>query len=113
MVRAVTFVSLLSALVVGVYLFGAGSTVNGPTSRSATSAEQKGAAAAATANFQQAAAALEQNRAFAGTYLGTNLGGFGVTLVRADESAYCVQAGAGPSLMHLAGPGGTPAAGGC
>lgn len=113
MVRAVTLLSLLSALVVGVYLFGAASTIGGPTSKSATSAKQKGAVAAATANFQQAAAALEQTRAISGTYEGTNLAGFGVTLVRADAATYCIQAGAGSSLMHQSGPGGPPAAGGC
>ena len=111
MVRAVTLLSLLGALVVGVYLFGAGSTVAGPTSRSAISAKEKGALAAATANFQQAAAALEQTRAISGTYEGANLAGFGVTLVRADAVTYCVQAGAGPSLMHQNGPGAAPAAG--
>jgi len=44
---------------------------------------------------------------------GVSLGGFGVTLVRANASSYCVQSGSGQSLMHLAGPGGAPAAGAC
>ena len=113
MVRAATLLSLLGALVVGVYLFGVGSTVAGPTSPSATNARNAGAIAAAGANLQQAAAALEQNRAATGTYAGTNLAGFGVTLVRADESVYCVQAGAGASLVHQSGPTSPPAAGGC
>jgi hypothetical protein len=68
--------------------------------------------AQATANavaFQQAQAQLEQQHALNGTYAGTSLAGFGVTLVRADASTYCIQnAGA-----HLAGPGGAAATGPC
>jgi hypothetical protein len=113
MVRAVTLISLLSALVVGVYLFGAGSRAAGPTSQAAKSAESKGIAAAATANFQQAVAALEQTHAVSGRYAETNLAGFGVTLMRADTISYCIQAGIGTSLMHQTGPNGAPAAGPC
>jgi hypothetical protein len=105
MVRAVTFLSLLSALVIGAYLFGAGSHAAGPTSQAAKSAESKGIAATATVNFQQAAAALEQNRAVSGTYAGTNLAGFGVALVRADAASYCIQAGVGNAVLHQSGPG--------
>ena len=68
--------------------------------------------AQATANgvaFQQAQAQLEQQHALNGTYAGTSLAGFGVTLVRADANTYCIQnAGA-----HLAGPSGTAATGPC
>ena len=113
MVRAVTLISLLSALVVGVYLFGAGSRAAGPTSQAAKSAESKGIAAAATVNFQQAAAALEQTHAVSGTYAETNLAGFGVTLMRADTVSYCIQAGVGTSVMHQSGPGAGPAVGPC
>lgn len=113
MVRAVTLISLLGAMLVGVYLFGAGSRVAGPASPVATHAEQAGSAAAATANFQQASAALEQTRAVSGSYSGTDLSGFGVTLVRADSSSYCIQNGAGVAAMHVSGPGGAPAAGSC
>jgi hypothetical protein len=113
MVRAVTFLSLLAALVVGAYLFGAGSRAAGPTSQAAQSAESKGIAAAATANFQQATAALEQTHAVSGTYAETNLAGFGVTLVRADTVSYCIQTAVGPSQQHQSGPGGAAAAGPC
>jgi Tfp pilus assembly protein PilE len=68
--------------------------------------------AQATANavaFQQAQAQLEQQHALNGSYAGTSLAGFGVTLVRADANTYCIQnAGA-----HLAGPGGAAATGPC
>ena len=113
MVRAVTLISLLSALVVGVYLFGAGSRAAGPTSQAAKSAESKGIAAAATTNFQQAAAALEQTHAVSGTYAETNLAGFGVTLVRADTASYCIQTGVGTGQQHQSGPGGAPLPGPC
>jgi len=68
--------------------------------------------AQATANgvaFQQAQAQLEQQHALNGTYAGTSLAGFGVTLVRADASTYCIQ----NATAHLAGPGGTAATGPC
>ena len=113
MVRAVTLISLLSALVVGVYLFGAGSRAAGPTSQAAKSAESKGIAAAATANFQQAVTALEQTHAVSGTYAETNLAGFGVTLVRADAMSYCIQASVGTSVQHQTGPGGEALPGPC
>jgi hypothetical protein len=113
MVRAVTLISLLSALVVGVYLFGAGSRAGGPTSQAAKSSQSKGISAVATANFQQATAALEQTHAVSGTYAETNLAGFGATLMRADAVSYCIQASVGASVMHQAGPGAGPAAGPC
>jgi hypothetical protein len=113
MVRAVTFLSLLAALVIGAYLFGAGSHVAGPTSQAAKSAESKGIAAAATVNFQQAAAALEQTHAVSGTYAATSLAGFGVTLVRADAVSYCIQAGIGNAVQHQSGPGGSSLPGPC
>ena len=68
--------------------------------------------AQATANgvaFQQAQAQLEQQHALNGTYAGTSLAGFGVTLVRADASTYCIQ----NASAHLAGPGGAAATGPC
>jgi hypothetical protein len=113
MVRAVTLISLLSALVMGVYLFGAGSRAAGPTSQVARSAESKGIAAVSTVNFQQAAAALEQTRAVSSTYAETNLAGFGVMLMRADTASYCIQTGVGTAVQHQSGPGGAPAAGPC
>ena len=59
--------------------------------------------------FEQAQAQLEQQHALNGTYAGTSLAGFGVTLVRADASTYCIQ----NATAHLAGPGGAAAAGPC
>jgi putative hemolysin len=113
-VRAVTLLSLLAAVAVGGYLFVAGNNAAGPTSPRVSTAEQQGVQAAASVNLQQAAAALEANRASTGSYAGTSLSGYGdVLLVRADASSYCVQSGSGATTFHLAGPGGSPAAGGC
>jgi hypothetical protein len=38
---------------------------------------------------------------------------FGVALVRADASSYCIQTGAGSALQHETGPGGSPRPGAC
>jgi hypothetical protein len=59
--------------------------------------------------FQQAEAQLESQHALNGTYAGTSLAGFGVTLARADANSYCIQNAA----AHLAGPGGIAASGPC
>jgi Tfp pilus assembly protein PilE len=64
---------------------------------------------AAAQALQQAAVALEQYHTLNSTYVGASLTGFGVTLARADASAYCVQI----ANAHLAGPGGTARPGAC
>ena len=113
-IRMFGLVGVLAALVIGAYLtVGGGGGASSPSSAQVTTVEQQALAAAASANFQQAAAALEQNRAATGSYEGTSLAGFGVELVRADASSYCIQSGAGTSLEHEQGPGGSPAPGGC
>lgn len=82
---------------------------SGSTRKQETQAVDQAQAAANGVAFQQAQAQLEQQHALNGTYAGTSLAGFGVTLVRADASTYCIQnAGA-----HLAGPGGVAATGPC
>ena len=63
----------------------------------------------ASSRKQQAQAQLESQHALNGTYAGTSLAGFGVTLARADASTYCIQ----NATAHLAGPGGTAATGPC
>ena len=59
--------------------------------------------------FQQAETQLEAQHSVNGTYAGTSLAGFGVTLARADASTYCIQ----NATSHVAGPGGTAASGPC
>jgi hypothetical protein len=100
------------ALVGGLWALNAGET--GPTSERVQQAEAEAKAAAGTINFAQATLELEAHRLESGTYAGAAVTpAFGVTLVRADVSSYCLQAGVGGALQHLAGPGGTPAAGPC
>ena len=86
----------------------------GTTSQSAQGAETQAQQASAGINFGQASLQLEAFHAQSGTYAGASLpASFGVTLVRADTTSYCMQSGEGAALQHLAGPGGQPAAGGC
>jgi hypothetical protein len=108
----------LLGLLVSLALVGALWMMNaresGPTSQAAQRAETQAQQATAGINFSQAALQLETVHAESGTYVGATLPpSFGVTLVRADGSSYCLQAGTASSLQHLVGPGGQPAAGGC
>ena len=112
-IRMFGLVGVLAALVIGAYLTVGGGGNSSPSSAQVTTVEQQAVAAASSVNFQQAAAALEQNRAASGSYAGTSLAGFGVQLVRADAASYCIQSGTGTSLEHEQGPGGSPAAGAC
>jgi Tfp pilus assembly protein PilE len=109
-VRGVSILSLLVALLVAGWLLTAQQR-NGTAERSKAVDQARQAATGLT--FQQAQVQLEQFHALHGTYAGASTAGFAVTLVRADASSYCVEATAGGSTSHLAGPGGTPAAGGC
>ncbi|HYX75837.1 MAG TPA: hypothetical protein VE757_01555, partial [Gaiellaceae bacterium] len=107
MVRGVSLISLLAALLIAGWLLTEQSS---GSNKAKTSAEI--ARAEQSANrvaFQQAETQLEAYHAESGTYAGAPLGGFGVTLVRADASSYCIQS----ASSHLAGPGGTAAAGAC
>ena len=111
-IRSLGFVSLLAALAIGGYLVSAQWRSAGPTSPTASTAIAAAGAEVGTLNLQQAALALEQFRVESGSYAGAGLGGFGVILRRADFGAYCVETVRAP-VTHLAGPGGTPAAGPC
>jgi hypothetical protein len=113
-VRTLSLVSLLCALAIGAYLFTTQMRENGPTSDLAQQAEADAAAAASTANFQAAAPALQAWFAEHGSYAGATLQPvFGVQLVRADATSYCLQSGGGETAQHVVGPGGTPAPGPC
>lgn len=103
---------MLIALAVGGYLVSQQLKSTGPSSPTASQAVAEAGSEVATLNLQQAALALEQFRAESGRYAGAALGGFGVILRRADSGAYCVESVRAP-VAHLAGPGGTPAAGPC
>lgn len=112
MARTFALLSLVLGLAVGGYLLSAQLRATGPTSKTGSSAIAEAGSEVATLNLQQAALALEQFRAANGTYLGADLAGFGVQPVRADAVSYCVQTLRAP-VSHLAGPGGTAAAGAC
>ena len=107
-------VSLLVALVLVGALWGMNAGKSGPSSDQAKQAESQAQQVSAAANFGQAAIQLETFHAENGTYVGATLPpSFGVALVRADASSYCLQMGAGAAVQHVVGPGGQPAAGAC
>ena len=112
MTRTLGLLSVVLALAVAGYLLSQQLKSTGPTSPTASRAIADAADEVATLNLQQAALALEQFRTANGTYFGADLTGFGVQAVRADASSYCVQTLRTP-VSHLAGPGGTSAAGAC
>jgi hypothetical protein len=114
MPRTVSIFSLVAALAVAGYLFTAQSRTTSSQRSEAKQAESQGIAAAATIDFQQAAAALEQHRAETGSYAGADLAGYGgVFLARGDAATYCMQLGVDGHAFHEAGPNGAVASGPC
>ena len=107
MVRGLSLVSVLLALLVGGWLLTA--QQSSPSRTTATQAIDEAQQATNGVAFQQAQAELEQFRSLNGTYAGASLAGFGVTLARADAGSYCIQT----ATAHVAGPGGAAAAGPC
>jgi len=67
---------------------------------------------ATSASFTAAAASLDAQRTATGSFAGAPLTP-PFTLVRADETSYCVQLVKGLVAQHLVGPGGTPQSGAC
>ena len=107
MVRGLSLVSVLLALLVGGWLLTA--QQSSPSRTTATQAIDEAQQATDGVAFQQAQAELEQFRSLNGTYAGASLAGVGVTLARADAGSYCIQT----ATAHVAGPGGAAAAGPC
>jgi hypothetical protein len=104
---------LCSLAIVGVLMM-LNMSHNGPTAKSTKVAEAKATAAVSGLNFTGAAPEFEAYKAENATYAGATLPpAFGVTVVRADATSYCLQAGVGGAVQHFVGPGGTPAAGPC
>ena len=105
---------VVAALALGAYMFAGSAQHESPASTQVQAAEQQAEAAAGTSNFQGAAVQLEAYRATNGSYEGAALPpSFGVTVVRADASSYCLQTGSGTAVEHLNGPGGAPQSGPC
>ena len=110
MSRALALPLLLVSLSIGGFLFVRQSQQAGPASPAVTEA----ATAAAGASFAAAAPTLEAWFVDHGTYAGVTLPpAYGLAVVRADATSFCLQAGAGPLPTHEVGPHGTPAPGPC
>jgi predicted lipid-binding transport protein (Tim44 family) len=107
MARAFGSVSLLLIVLVIGFMLTSQQSAN--SRKQQTQAVDQAQAAASGISFQQAETQLEQQHSLNGTYAGTSLAGFGVTLVRADARTYCIQ----NATAHLAGPGGVAATGPC
>jgi Tfp pilus assembly protein PilE len=107
MARGISLVSVLVSLLLVGWLLTA--QHSGPSDTKTSVEVAQAEQSAAGVSFQQAETQLEAYHALHGTYAGTSLGGFGVTLARADASSYCIQ----NASSHLAGPGGSVAAGSC
>jgi hypothetical protein len=65
-----------------------------------------------SAQFTGARATLDAQHTATGSYAGAPVTA-PITLVRADESSYCIQYAQGPVVQHLVGPGGTAQPGPC
>jgi type II secretory pathway pseudopilin PulG len=112
--RGFGLVVVLCSLAIVAILMAINLGQTGPTSKTAKSAEAEGIAAVGAANFTQAGTELEAYRAEHETYAGAVLPpAFGVTLVRADATTYCLQAGVAGSVQHFVGPAGPASAGPC
>jgi hypothetical protein len=112
--RGLGLVTLLVSLALVGALWAMNARSNGPTSQNAKRVETQAQQVSAASNFIGAATQLELFRAENGTYVGATLPpSFGVQLVRADASSYCMQTGTGTAVQHEVGPGGSPAAGSC
>jgi hypothetical protein len=114
--RGLGLVSLLVVLGMVGALWSMDARTNGPTSASAQRIQTAADRIAADGNFIGAATFLAAYQAQNGTFVGAALPpSFGVQLVRADPSSYCMQTAVGTGgMMHAIGPnGGPPADGPC
>jgi hypothetical protein len=115
MARTVGLPLVLVTLLIGGYLFTQSSKTTGPTSDVVTQAETQAQQFTAATNFQPIVPLMDAAFQANGTYAGADLPlGSGVTLVRADATAYCLQSTGDPTaVMHEAGPNGTVQPGPC
>jgi lipid-binding SYLF domain-containing protein len=110
MTRAFALPLIVISLAIGGFLFVRQAQTSGPTSSVAQQAETQASQAAAATDFSAAEPAVQAYYADNGTYAGLSLPpAFAITVVRADATSYCLQAG----NEHLDGPGGQPASGPC
>lgn len=112
MTRNVGLVLLLLSLFVGGYLFAQEAKTEGPTSPAAQQAETQASVEASAETFNAALPELQAWFTDHGTYAGATLTpDYGVAVVRADATSFCLQTTDGSA--HEVGPGGSPAAGAC
>jgi hypothetical protein len=106
---------MLVALLIGGYLFTRQSASSGPSAPAVTQAESQAQTYAAATNIQAMTSVLQAWYAANGTYAGAALpAGSGLTLARADATAFCLQTVGDPAaVMHEAGPNGTVQSGPC
>jgi hypothetical protein len=105
--RLFGYVFMLAALAVGGYLVLKAAQDTGPTSANQQQLEDSANQVSASINLQQATPVMEAWFNAAGTYVGGQSQlppSFGVTLVRADNFSYCLQAGSGANVQHMNGP---------
>jgi hypothetical protein len=113
MTRGIGLLSLVVSLAAGAYLMSAQMSTHSPATQKGARVVTMAEAAAAATALEQAGSALDQTHALNGSYAGASLAGFGVTLVRADASSYCLQTASNGAFFHLAGPGGAVTPGSC
>lgn len=109
--KALSLGFLLAALLVGGWKAVIPSLDTGGASPSAYVAQA--ASAIGDASLTAAAVSVEIYRSAAGTYSGAILTVPGVTLAWANDTSYCLQAGAGADARHLQGPQGAATPGPC
>jgi hypothetical protein len=110
MSRSFGFPLLIVSLAIGGFLFVKQSQTVGPTSSVAQQAETQAASAASATDFNAALPDLQAWFADHGTYAGVTLPPvYGITVVRADATSFCLQSGA----EHEVGPAGQPQPGPC
>jgi len=110
MSRSLGFPLLIVSLAIGGFLFVKQSQTVGPTSSVAQQAETQAAVAASATDFNAALPDLQAWFADHGTYAGVTLAPvYGITVVRADATSFCLQSGA----EHQVGPAGPPQPGPC
>jgi len=115
--RLFGYVFMLAALAVGGYLVLKAAQDTGPPSANQQQLEDSANQVSAAINLQQATPVMEAWFNTAGTYVGAQAQlppAFGVTLVRANQFSYCLQAGTEANVQHMNGPNeNAPIAGPC
>ena len=112
MSRILGLPALLIALVIGGVLVAKDMKSNSPASPTVQQEIQQAQVNVAATNFQGADAQMGAIYAQAGTYVDATLpAGFGVVLIRADATSYCLQTTTGSE--HEVGPGGQAQPGSC